>query len=272
MSESALIRIAESFPRKRAKTAVLARLLQSTRPGGDAIALDIGTHQGVLAALLNRGFQAYPPTTTWLDPSSADLEVAKKFVQGNFVTGILEAYLPNQLDAKFDLITSFDSFMYVKEPRSSIREVRRVLKPGGSWVVSGVGTQVSGFWIGKLERALGLSGSSGFLWNPGREEMESVLRESGFEIVRSEEYFGAFSYLLQMALDWLMVKRGGTDASHDQRTSGAAEAVKYIKPPSLALSLALRAIRLTSAACSGLDRAFSKRLRGGWVICARRPA
>ena len=39
-------------------------------------------------------------------------------------------------DASFDLVTCYEAFHYVEDPRQGVDEIRRVLRPGGATIVS----------------------------------------------------------------------------------------------------------------------------------------
>jgi SAM-dependent methyltransferase len=60
-------------------------------------------------------------------------------VEGNPYDGVADVvsneFLPFD-DASFDLVTCFEAFQYVEDPRAGVAEIGRVLRPGGTALVS----------------------------------------------------------------------------------------------------------------------------------------
>lgn len=93
--------------------------------------LDVGCGGGFLTnALAKHGHHV-----TGLDASSASLEVAARHDDTRKVRYVLgDARQLTFPDAGFDVVTAMDFLEHVEDPAAVIREVARVLAPGGSFV------------------------------------------------------------------------------------------------------------------------------------------
>ena len=112
-----------------------------------------------------------------------------------FVRGNLEA-LP-LADAAFDLVLCAQAIEHVLDPPRALGELRRVLRPGGTLLLS---TDNSAARVSKVlnaprtavVRLLGLRGRRLKVHFPhrsfGRAELEKLLRDAGFEAVRAETF------------------------------------------------------------------------------------
>jgi SAM-dependent methyltransferase len=104
-------------------------------------------------------------------------------------TGTLES--GSFSDAAFDLVTLWDVLEHVPSPRQTLREIGRVLRPGG-WLVfrvpnpESLGAQVFGrFWAGwDLPR---------HLWIAPRSALEPALSAAGFRLARTSASTGRFA-------------------------------------------------------------------------------
>jgi ubiquinone/menaquinone biosynthesis C-methylase UbiE len=94
--------------------------------------LDVGCGTG---KLLRRARHVWPEAQfTGVDPASGMIEMAKRLTpDATFFTGMAEA-LPLQ-DASFDLALSTTSFHHWQDQAAGIREVARVLRPGGYFIL-----------------------------------------------------------------------------------------------------------------------------------------
>jgi SAM-dependent methyltransferase len=106
--------------------------------------LDIGCGSGYFCSMAQaRLDSAEPPSTpanngqhpiTGFDATEPLIEQARRRTPGiKFLTGDMEA-LPFG-DASFDIVTGFNSFQYAANISAAFNEARRVLKPGGRFVV-----------------------------------------------------------------------------------------------------------------------------------------
>ena len=102
--------------------------LVSRLPHDGGHVLDVATGTGLVAgALLERGFQV-----TALDQSDEMLELARRRLDGRaaIVSGHADE-LPFA-DASFDHLTFTYLLRYVDEPAATLRELARVVRPGGT--------------------------------------------------------------------------------------------------------------------------------------------
>jgi demethylmenaquinone methyltransferase/2-methoxy-6-polyprenyl-1,4-benzoquinol methylase len=127
-----------------------ARLLgPALSPGGRL--LDLGGGTGDLAALLAR---VVPCAVTVLDASPHMLRYASGLPDVEAVVG--DAAAMPFVDGRFDAALVCDAFHHFRAPEAAVRELARVVRPGGSVVVveidAGARTTRA---IGVVERALG---------------------------------------------------------------------------------------------------------------------
>jgi SAM-dependent methyltransferase len=113
---------------------IFEAVLQRAAVGAGTSVLDIGCGSGLfLQMAAQRGAQV-----SGLDASEAFLAIAQERTpHGDFRTGEMEA-LPYP-DQMFDLVTGFNSFQFADSPVCALQEARRVLKPGGTLVISVLG-------------------------------------------------------------------------------------------------------------------------------------
>jgi SAM-dependent methyltransferase len=90
-------------------------------------ALDVGAGPGFLsAALLNRVAEAVA-----LEPSEAMLSHAPAGVKGVVGSALDMSFA----DASFDLVTCVNSLHHLPDPHAALREIARVLAPGGRFAI-----------------------------------------------------------------------------------------------------------------------------------------
>jgi len=95
-------------------------------PAGRTL-LDIGAHIGVFVEVANSaGWKA-----TGLEPSHWSVEIARKSGTELIEGTLASSNLP---DDHFDVVTLWDVIEHLSDPMAELRQVFRVLKPGG-WVV-----------------------------------------------------------------------------------------------------------------------------------------
>lgn len=119
-----------------ARGADLPVLLQATEARGDEAALDLGTAVGHTAFALSQTVGR----VVGIDLTEEMLDLARRlaaergFANVRFVRGDV-ADLPFP-DASFDVVTSRYSAHHYGQPRQVLREVARVLRPGGRFVLA----------------------------------------------------------------------------------------------------------------------------------------
>ncbi|MBK7889582.1 MAG: 3-demethylubiquinone-9 3-O-methyltransferase [Bdellovibrionales bacterium] len=107
---------------------VLEKMRGHFRERSDVRLLDIGCGAGFLTnEMAGHGFHV-----TGLDQSLQSLEVAKRYdatKSVDYVTG--DAYSLPFADQSFDAVSAMDFLEHIDDPLRAIREMSRVLKPGG---------------------------------------------------------------------------------------------------------------------------------------------
>lgn len=149
--------------------------------------LDAGCGSGhALRDLQSRGYLC-----TGLDAAPAMVEVARRLNPGMDIRrGDVEA-LPFE-DAQFDFVISIEVIRYLADPRKTLAEFHRVLKPGGMALVTAmppftltgyplVNLVTSRMQIGRLSRVRQFFHSSG--------RLRRLFMESGFEDVKVHAAF-----------------------------------------------------------------------------------
>lgn len=149
------------------------RFLAARVPAGSEV-LDVATGTGAVAAeLLRRGCRV-----TGLDQSPEMLAVARARLgaRARFVEGRAEA-LPFP-DASFDALTFTYLLRYVDDPAATLRELARVVRPGGTVAMLEFGLP-RGAWLGpwRLWTRVVLPGA-GRLLSPGWHEVGRFLGPS----------------------------------------------------------------------------------------------
>jgi SAM-dependent methyltransferase len=153
--------------------------------------LDLGCGGGTAAkraALRGAGVSGY-------DASEALLRIANRQVpEGDFRQGDLES-LPFQ-DDSFDVITASNVLQFVEDKPRALREIRRVLAPGGKFAV--------GMWAEpeKCEMAAVFKAVSEAVPGPPnheptlavRDNLIGLLETNGFKVVREQEVECVFDW------------------------------------------------------------------------------
>ena len=161
--------------------------------GGRALDLGCGTGNYTLE-LYKRGF-----SVVGADLSVEMLKIAKtKLPDVPFVRA--NAYSLPFKDESFDLILSVTMFEFLREPEKAVREIYRVLKPGGEVVIGTMNGRSSWFLFKRLK---GLFVETAYryarFYTP--KELEDILLSTGFKEVESRGiiYFPSFFPFLSLA-------------------------------------------------------------------------
>jgi len=140
--------------------------------------LDIGCGTGQL--LVRIGKLCPEARLFGVDPADGMIEVAREAVaRKNLDIKLSEAYaedLPYFADT-FDAVTTTISFHHWADQKQGLSEVRRVLKPGGTFVLIDITS------TGALRTLLAPQDHGRFYTAP---ELSEILRDAGFETVRSQ--------------------------------------------------------------------------------------
>lgn len=98
--------------------------------------IDVGCGDGALAGVIRK---AVGCTVTGVDPNATAIEAAngefsRRGLSGNFLCA--EGYRYPFADGFFDAAVCSDVIEHVREPKSLLTEIRRLLRPGGVLVIS----------------------------------------------------------------------------------------------------------------------------------------
>jgi SAM-dependent methyltransferase len=163
-------------------------------PSGAQRLLDVGCATGVfLDGMRGEGWQVQGVE---LSPSAAEY-ARRRFGLEVFIGTLEQAALEN---GAFDVVTLWDVLEHVYDPRSTLLEIHRLLKPGGKLLLSlpdpdTIEARVFGrYWAGlDMPRHLTLF---------GRRALERLLRETGYEIQHRSYFTGRFGVLVMSLQFW----------------------------------------------------------------------
>lgn len=144
--------------------------------------LDVGCAYGYFLRIAGGfGFETYG-----IDISQHAVEQAKKMVNAKFFCGDVQHGLPFS-NNYFEIITMFDVIEHLEKPCGALREIRRVLKSSGLFIVTtpninSLGRRIMGKkWIGfRDETHIILYSIHG---------LRFMLRKVGFKVLKAETFF-----------------------------------------------------------------------------------
>lgn len=150
----------------------------------DAQCLDIGCGGGAnVARLLDRATQGH----VWgIDYAPTSVEASREFNAGAIAQGCCEvlagdvANLPFD-DASLDVVTAFETVYFWPDVDAAFAEVRRVLKPGGAFMI---GHEDDGSQPGMFEAAKAIEGMTMYT----EQDLVSKLVVAGFEKIKHEAH------------------------------------------------------------------------------------
>ena len=158
--------------------------------------LDVGCGTGVFARKVARQLDN-SGSITGIDLSESMLGVAREVCPGvDFRQGSVTS-LPFE-DASFDVVASSFMLMFVPEPARAVREMRRVLRPGGRLVVSVwqclQNNPVYAALIETTHQVLGKASAESMAWpfalgEPGK--LNAIFRAAGISEVTMSEHGGS---------------------------------------------------------------------------------
>jgi len=169
---------------------LLVRELGSVRPGR---MLDVGCGTGELAnRLARRGWQV-----VGLDLCEPMLHRARFKLNGYAGSVRLTVADSEQVpfaDGTFDAVTCANSFHHYPHQEAVVRELRRVLKPGGEcflldgWPDQFIGRIVYDLVITRVE--------GGHVWHRESRALQTMFQDAGFERVQQKRTYSLFPILL----------------------------------------------------------------------------
>lgn len=147
----------------------LLNILESKIPQKARI-LEIGSGEGYLSKRINKIFS--PQILTLMDLTSVSPVADAEYVRGDVETTIQD--LPSEY---YDLAVSGSTLQWVHSPLRILKEIYRILKPGGEFLFST-------FLKGNLKEVSDLTGSS--LLYLSEQQWEMLSKKAGFKIELSE--------------------------------------------------------------------------------------
>ena len=258
-----LVLFSKSLKKKQKLELILAQIGQTT--GRKCVLITNGDNNGAL----NHHFRAHGGEWTWVENEGDRIEEMAKFL-GEPVRKGEAAHVPAE-DSSFDLVVSIDVHEHVADWRPFNRELHRIVKPGGTVVVS---TPTGDAWkpVTLLKGLLGMTkeryGHRVIGYNV--RQHEAMLREVGLEPERAGTYSRFFTELLELGINFAYVRilsRGSRQAKPGTIAPSTEEQLRAVG----------REIRIYSAiypalwAISRLDSLLF--FLNGYAVCvvARRP-
>ena len=145
--------------------------------------LDIGCGTGVLLERLSRTVD--PRQLTGVDLTPAMLAVARRRLPAGVALSAARAEaLPFNEDS-FDVVISCNVFHFIDDPTAGLREMHRVLRPGGRVVITDWCRDYRSCRV--VERWLRLTGRAHHRVH-GSRELSELLAESGFAELAQDRY------------------------------------------------------------------------------------
>ena len=174
--------------------------------------LDVGCGTGFLIGILAKRKSA---RHCGVDLSDEMIRVAKgKAIHGaEFTVGSADR-LPYP-DESFDIVTCSQSFHHYPYPEAAMGEARRVLRPGGLYILSDTGIGGVGAWIDN--HILFKLATSGDCHTTNRKGIEKMMKDAGFSIADSRQIRGMI---------YTVTGKKQTRATHGARVTGLMQEAK----------------------------------------------
>lgn len=159
--------------------------------------LDLGCAQGVVSWMIRQRGGEFLHT----DLDLANLQTARELL-GNHLFQIQENGPLPLRDRSFDLVFALDILEHVGEDRNLLREIHRILKPGGEVVIS---TPIDGpfFTLNLLKKRAGLTPE---IYGHRRQgypvsRLKDLLDRTGFQVTRARTYSKFFTEFFEILLN-----------------------------------------------------------------------
>lgn len=178
-------RLAPRYDRRWAfyVAATARETLRRLPPGPLGRLLDVGCGTGAFLAALAEARS--PAGLAGVDLAPAMLAVARARLPAEVGLEVASADALPFPDARFDTVASLSAFHFFRRPEAALGEMRRVLRPGGTLVLTDWCDDYLACRL--LDRLLRLA-SPGHFRVYGSTECGALLEGAGFEEVRIERY------------------------------------------------------------------------------------
>ena len=183
--------------RLRALKQVLGRL-----DGEACLLVTCGDNNGAMNVLLRQLGGAW----SWADCEIASIAEMRELL-GEEVTHVDARRLP-YADQQFDCVVTIDVHEHVQEPGGVMREIRRVLRPGGRAIITVPGGDPRRL-VNRLKTMLGLRREDYGHVRDGFavEDIEALMRGSRLEPRRALTFSRFFTELAELAINYAYVKK-----------------------------------------------------------------
>lgn len=155
--------------------------------------LDVGCGYGYFLKMASSfGFKTYG-----IDISQYAIRRARKMVKADFLLGDVQNDLLF-MDGVFDVVTMFDVIEHLQKPYAALREIHRVLKPRGVFIITTPNLDslsrriMGGKWIGFCDE-------THLIFFTVRE-LKYILNKAGFEVRKAETIFTPLPQILSTIL------------------------------------------------------------------------
>jgi SAM-dependent methyltransferase len=177
--------------------------------------LDLGCAQGVVSCMI----RAEGGTFWHADLDFSNLLTARQLL-GNRLFQIQEEQDLPLSDEAFDLVFALDILEHVEDDQGLLREIHRVLKPGGQVVIS---TPIDGrgFVLNSLKKIAGLKPEIYGHRRPGYSlpQLETLLGKRHFSVIRAGTYSKFFTEFFEVLLNIFYTRKHRI--SHSELRSGS---------------------------------------------------
>ncbi len=165
--------------------------------------LDIGCGAGYIIFRLDKHFDEL----YGIDMSEKSIALAKTLSRANFQVANAEK-LPFS-DAMFDCVVSTDAFEHIPDDKAAVKEVKRVLKPGGTFAIyvpTTVGLFSKSRWVDLFH-----TDQTSYLLDQRyytEDSLKSLVQGAGFQVIAYGYHDVFFQELFTQFLKWIGFKLG----------------------------------------------------------------
>ncbi len=240
-------------PRKHAKILAIKRDFPTI--ASEAKCLDIGTSTGGLMYWLKPQGQ-----WTYADISMAALSVAQQLFRGEFATQSAEELIKDK-SKTWDMVSLFDSAMYLTDPRGFFQNLGRTQPRLGWLVVSGVEEKS---FFGWLRNKAGLKDADHFRHQISCEDFSKILTAAGYRLTKTSWFCGPMLSMIQVMQDRIFAKvseDGKTDVSTVSRLDKEYSPIVMLP---LLVSIVVTKISIF------IDKLLPQKWNSGFVIVAQK--